>query len=241
MRLAPAEPLVGLPLSRRQLTVRPNGANLVVERVGRCALLVNGLPAERAAVVPGDTILLRGQLLLFCTRRVPSIPKTVYFLDASFGPFGEPDRVGILGEAPGTWQMREQVAFAANAGKHVLLHGESGTGKELAARAVHTLSPRSGRAFVSRNAATLPSGLIDAELFGNAKNYPNPGMVERAGLIGQADGGTLFLDEIAEIPLEQYAHLLRVLDSDGEYQRLGEAKRVGGSADTARFACSFGR
>jgi two-component system response regulator HydG len=105
----------------------------------------------------------------------------------------------------------------------VLLHGESGTGKELAARAVHTLSPRARAPFIARNAATLPAGLIDAELFGNAKNYPNPGMNERGGLIGEADGGTLFLDEIAEIPVEQQAHLLRVLDGDGEYQRLGEA------------------
>jgi two-component system response regulator HydG len=222
-RLSPTEPLSGLPLSRRQLTVKPSGASLAVERVGRCALLVNGVPTEKALVSSGDTILLRGQLLLFCTRRVPSIPKTVYFLDRSFGAFGEPDGVGILGEAPGMWQMRERIAFAANAGKHVLLHGESGTGKELAARAVHGLSGRAGKPFVARNAATLPSGLIDAELFGNAKNYPNPGMAERAGLIGEADGGTLFLDEIAEIPAEQQAHLLRVLDSDGEYQRLGEA------------------
>jgi len=38
-------------------------------------------------------------------------------------------------------------------------------------------------------------------------------VVERGGLIGQADGGTLFLDEIAEIPVEQQAHLLRVLDA----------------------------
>ncbi len=121
------------------------------------------------------------------------------------------------------WQMRERIAFAANAGKHVLLHGESGTGKELAARALHALSSRAGKPFVSRNAATLPSGLIDAELFGSARNYPNAGMPERAGLVGQADGGTLFLDEIAEIPAEQQAHLLRVLDADGEYQRLGEA------------------
>ena len=222
-RLAPTEPLIGLPLSRSQLTVKPNGGNLGVERVGRCALFVNGSPVEKAVVVPGDTILLRGQLLLFCTRRVPSIPKTVYFLEKCFGDFGGPDAVGILGESPGIWQMRERIAFAANAGKHLLLHGESGTGKELAARAVHTLSSRSAKPFVSRNAATLPAGLIDAELFGNAKNYPNPGMAERAGLIGEADGGTLFLDEIAEVPVEQQAHLLRVLDSDGEYQRLGEA------------------
>ena len=75
---------------------------------------------------------------------------------------------------------------------------------------------------MARNAATLPPGLVDAELFGNARNYPNPGAPERPGLIGQADGGTLFLDEIGEASHEVQAHLLRVLDA-GEYHRLGEA------------------
>src|SRR5262249_47887878 len=66
--------------------------------------------------------------------------------------------------------------------------------------------------------------LLDAELFGHAKNYPNQGMPERLGLIGEADGGTLFLDEFAELPQAHQAHLLRVLDA-GEYQRLGEGRR----------------
>ena len=71
---------------------------------------------------------------------------------------------------------------------------------------------------------SFPSGLIDAELFGNIANYPNSGTPERPGLIGQAQGSTLFLDEIGELPRELQAHLLRVLDADGEYQRLGEAR-----------------
>jgi two-component system nitrogen regulation response regulator GlnG/two-component system response regulator HydG len=75
---------------------------------------------------------------------------------------------------------------------------------------------------VARNAATFPSGLIDAELFGNVKDYPNAGMRERRGLIGEADGSTLFLDEIGELPGDLQAHLLRVLDAEGSYQRLGE-------------------
>jgi two-component system nitrogen regulation response regulator GlnG/two-component system response regulator HydG len=77
---------------------------------------------------------------------------------------------------------------------------------------------------VARNAATFPAGLIDAELFGNAKNYPNPGTAERDGLIGEADGTTLFLDEIGELPATLQAHLLRILDHKGEYQRLGESR-----------------
>ena len=70
----------------------------------------------------------------------------------------------------------------------------------------------------------MPESLIDAELFGNVKNYPNPGMPERPGLIGEADGSTLFLDEIGDLPEKCQVHLLRVLDDGGEYQRLGEAK-----------------
>jgi two-component system nitrogen regulation response regulator GlnG/two-component system response regulator HydG len=106
----------------------------------------------------------------------------------------------------------------------VLVVGESGVGKELAARGVHGLSGRRGGPFVARNAATLPQGILDAELFGNLRNYPNAGMPERAGLVGEADGGTLFLDEVGELPPELQAHLLRVLDAGGEYQRLGEAR-----------------
>ncbi len=106
---------------------------------------------------------------------------------------------------------------------HVLVHGASGTRKELVARAVHAISSRSTGPIVCRNAATFPEALIDAELFGNARNYPNAGMPERRGLVGEADGGTLFLDEFAELPPAMQAHLLRVLDA-GEYQRLGEPR-----------------
>ncbi len=56
------------------------------------------------------------------------------------------------------------------------------------------------------------------------KNYPNPGMPERPGLIGAAEGGTLFLDEMGDLPEALHASLLRVLDGDGEYHRLGEHK-----------------
>jgi len=221
-RLTPTEPFGGLALSRSQVTVAPGASKLVVTRTGRCALAVNGADTETATLAPGDTLLLRGQLLLFCMRRTPQMPKTMLLGEDRFGPFGAPDAMGILGESPLILQTRERVAFAATAGKHVLVHGESGSGKELVARAVHGLSPRAAGPFVSRNAATLPPALIDAELFGNAKNYPNPGMAERRGLIGEADRGTLFLDEIAELPLEQQSHLLRVLDAGGEHQRLGD-------------------
>ena len=214
--------LVSPGLSRQQLLVIPMQGGARIERVGQCVLEVNGQRVDSAEVVPGDVIVLKRELVLFCTRRPAYVPPPRLFPATSWGAFGDVDAVGILGESPHVWRLRESIAFAAKADTHVMLLGESGTGKELAAHAIHKLSSRDARTFVARNAATLPSGLIDAELFGNAKNYPNPGMADRPGLIGEADGGSLFLDEIGELPVELQSHLLRVLDSDGEYQRLGE-------------------
>src|SRR5262249_46286359 len=138
-------------------------------------------------------------------------------------PFGRADADGFVGESPAAWDLRDRLAFIGPQAGHVLLVGESGVGKELAARALHARSRRSRRPLVSRNAATLPEALIDAELFGHARDYPNAGMPERAGLVGEADGGTLFLDEIGELPEARQAHLLRLLDG-GEYQRLGDPR-----------------
>jgi len=151
--------------------------------------------------------------------------------------FGEADVHGVVGESAAAWSLREQIAFGARRSAHVLVTGASGTGKELVAQAIHGGSARAGRKLVARNAATLPSGLIDAELFGNVANYPHAGMPERPGLIGQADGSTLFLDEIGELPADLQAHLLRVMDG-GDYQRLGEARRR--SADI-RFIAATNR
>jgi two-component system nitrogen regulation response regulator GlnG/two-component system response regulator HydG len=216
-------PLTDPGISRQQLDLRVRRDVLLVQRVGRCAMSVNGQPADMHALVPGDTLLLKGHLLLLCTRRPTELPVLRDFPGDAAGTFGEPDAFGILGESAAAWRLREQIAFDARADNNLLILGASGTGKELAARAVHTLSRRSSRPFVARNAATIPAGLVDAELFGNVKNYPNPGTPERPGLVAQADGGTLFLDEIGELPWELQAHLLRVLDSGGEYHRLGEA------------------
>ncbi|MCP4873360.1 MAG: sigma-54-dependent Fis family transcriptional regulator [Proteobacteria bacterium] len=128
-----------------------------------------------------------------------------------------------MGETPVAWAARDRIAWVAARKPHVLILGASGTGKELAANAIHRLSDRGRQTLVARNAATLPESLVDAELFGNVRDYPNPGMVERTGLIGAAHESTLFLDEIAELPERLQSHLLRVLD-EGDYQRLGESR-----------------
>src|SRR5262249_13648433 len=153
------------------------------------------------------------QMVLLCVRRPAWITGTPTVREFSFG---DVDEHGLVGESPAIWELRARIAFIGPRPGHVFIHGESGAGKELVARAIHASSPRAVRPLVARNAATIPEGLIDAELFGNLRNYPHAGMAERPGLIGEADGGTLFLDELAELPVPLQAHLLRVLDG-GEY------------------------
>ncbi|HEX2686486.1 MAG TPA: sigma 54-interacting transcriptional regulator [Kofleriaceae bacterium] len=217
-------PLDSIRVSRSQLHLTPQGDTLVVESIGLCPLLVNGARVTRAEVKPGDTVQLEHELVFLVARRPEDIPELRSARLGASVPFGAADPFGFVGETPAAWALRDEVAFAARAEGHVLVHGESGTGKELCVAAIHGLSARFERPLVARNAATFPAGLVDAELFGNAKNYPNPGTAEREGLIGEADGTTLFLDEIGELPVTLQAHLLRVLDRKGEYQRLGESR-----------------
>jgi two-component system nitrogen regulation response regulator GlnG/two-component system response regulator HydG len=216
----PLAPLRNQALSRAQLELTGAGDGIELRNVGRLPLSVNGEVVPRATVSPGDVIEVGRQLVLLAVSRPPRLhgPSP----DPEHG-FGGPDRFGFVGESPAAWRLRSEIAFVAPQRGHVLVLGPSGTGKELVASAVHARSERTGP-FVARNAATLPESLLDAELFGNPKGYPSPGMPERKGLVGAAHGGTLFLDEIGDLPASAQPHLLRLLDR-GEYQRLGESER----------------
>jgi DNA-binding NtrC family response regulator len=220
--VTPTTPLKGSGMSRRQCLLRAARGRLEVECVGRCPVFVDGHEVRTASLVAGQTLTVKDELVLYVTRRGPWT-RLCHFDPRHAGAFARADRYGLVGESPAAWELREQLAFAAASGKHVLVLGESGTGKELAAHALHAMSARAGRPMVARNAATFPSTLVDAELFGTANDYPNAGMPARPGVIGLAHRSTLFLDEIAELPLELQSHLLRVLDRGGGYSALGDA------------------
>ena len=211
-------------LSRAQLRLRGGANHIGFERVGQCLVALDGVLSEHGKISKGSVLTIQGQLMLLCVERPCVLPTTAHFATHHAGKFGEPDVLGLVGESASMWALREDVALLASAKAHVLVTGPSGSGKELVSRAVHRLSARVAGPFVARSAATLPSTLVDAELFGNLRNYPNPGMAEREGLVGAAHGGTLFLDEIGELGGDAQAHLLRVLDAGGEYHRLGEAR-----------------
>ena len=107
----------------------------------------------------------------------------------------------------------------------VLLSGETGTGKGVVAHAIHQMSERSERPFVTVNCAALPSSLIESELFGRDKGAFTGAHARQAGRFEVANHGTLFLDEIGDLPLDMQAKLLRVLQ-DGEFERLGNPRTV---------------
>ncbi len=215
-------PLESPGLSRDQLRIRVEDQCVHIERIGKCTMEVAGRRVEQCVLAPGESLLLKGQMLLYCTLCPRKLEPLHHASLLGIGnKFGEADVYGLVGESPITWRLRDQLAWMAKADEHTLLLGGSGSGKELCARAVHGLSVRAQGPFVARNAATIPAGIVDAELFGNVKNYPNPGMAERPGLIGAANNGTLFLDEIGELPQAMQANLLRVLDEGGEYHNLG--------------------
>ena len=197
-----------------------------VQSVGRTKFLVNGhvmTPEGWHRLQLGDVLQLAGHSNFLFRMRPLVLPAPMEDASAIAAEhdFGEPDGDGIVGESPAAWDLRNRLVAAVRTGGHVFLHGDSGTGKELAARAIHRMSGRRGP-FVAFNASTLVSTLAELQLFGNLANYPNPATPARPGLFGEADGGTLFLDEFAEPARETQAKLLRALDRNGDYSRLGE-------------------
>ena len=137
----------------------------------------------------------------------------------------EHNHENIIGKSDALKYVLYKVEQIAQSDITVLVLGETGTGKELVARAIQGFSKRKNRALVKVNCATLPSNLIENELFGHEKGAFTGSGFRQLGRFEVADGATLFLDEIGELPLELQAKLLRVIQ-DGEFERLGSSHTI---------------
>ncbi len=107
----------------------------------------------------------------------------------------------------------------------VLITGETGTGKGLAAKAIHTNSPRCDGPFVIVNCGAIPEHLMESELFGHQKGAFTDAKETKKGRLELAHGGTLFLDEIGEISMRMQIDLLRVLE-DRIFYRVGGTQPI---------------
>lgn len=141
----------------------------------------------------------------------------------------------IVGESSEIRDAIRLATLAATTPSNILLQGESGTGKEIFAQAIHNQSTQHNGPFLALNCGAIPRELIGSELFGyedgaftGAKRGGKPGKFELAS------GGTLFLDEIGDMPLEQQAALLRVIQ-EKKLTRIGGDKTI---PVNARLICA---
>jgi DNA-binding NtrC family response regulator len=137
----------------------------------------------------------------------------------------------IIGESPAVQDVKRKIRQILEAERNmaggelpaVLITGETGTGKELVARALHVDGVRSGGPFVEVNCASIPSNLLEAELFGHERGAFTDAKDRRMGLVESADGGSLFLDEIGEIDMPIQAKLLKLLE-EKSVRRIGSVR-----------------
>jgi len=126
----------------------------------------------------------------------------------------------FTGDSDAIRKLRAVIHKVAATSSTVLITGENGTGKELAAKEIHKLSSRKDGPFIEVNCATIPTELIEVELFGNVENYLSYSPMKRTGKFQLANGGTIFLDEIGDLDIEAQGKLLRVL-SENRIEPLG--------------------
>ncbi len=132
--------------------------------------------------------------------------------------------VGLIGQSRAIRALHRTIESLASSDASAILTGESGTGKEVTARAIHAASARRDKPFIAINAAAIPEGLVESEIFGHEQGAFTGATRSRPGVFELANGGTLFLDEIADMPIVLQPKLLRVLEDN-------QARRLGGSRD----------
>ena len=129
----------------------------------------------------------------------------------------------MIAHSPAMQAVLRVLEKVAPSDANVLITGEHGTGKEVVARYIHAASKRAAKPLVTVNAGGVAEGVFESELFGHVRGAFTDAKTDRAGAFEVADGGTLFLDEVGNMPMQQQAKLLRVLQT-GEFTPVGSSK-----------------
>jgi DNA-binding NtrC family response regulator len=131
----------------------------------------------------------------------------------------------MIGQAKPMQEIFDLICDVAPMESTVLITGETGTGKGLAAKAIHTNSPRCNGPFVTVNCGAIPEHLMESELFGHQKGAFTDAKETKKGRLELAHDGTLFLDEVGEINMRMQIDLLRVLE-DRVFYRVGGTQPI---------------
>jgi len=131
----------------------------------------------------------------------------------------------IIGKSDRMLAVLDLVTQVAPSRSTVLIYGESGTGKELIAKAIHAASARADKPFIPVNTGSIPSDLLESQLFGHVRGAFTSAIASKKGLFEVADQGTIFFDEISTVSPETQAKLLRVIQ-EREFMRLGGTETI---------------
>lgn len=126
----------------------------------------------------------------------------------------------LIGKSTAMKEIFDVIQRVAPSSANLLISGESGTGKVLVARSVHNLSPRAKHPFISVNCSSLPSTILETELFGSARGAANGAQVAKRGLLEEAEGGTLLLEEIGDMDLALQSKFLKAIQ-DKKFKPVG--------------------
>ncbi|MBU1106537.1 MAG: sigma-54 dependent transcriptional regulator [Candidatus Riflebacteria bacterium] len=127
---------------------------------------------------------------------------------------------GLVGCSEPMQRVFNKIKMYAASDATVLITGETGAGKEGVASAIHKMSTRAAKPFVTMNCSAITETLFESELFGHEKGSFTGAMRSHRGRFERASGGTLFLDEIGDLPALSQAKLLRVLETS-QIERVG--------------------
>jgi DNA-binding NtrC family response regulator len=132
---------------------------------------------------------------------------------------------GVVARSRAMRELLPLVARLAEARSPVLVEGESGTGKDLIAHWLHYGGPRREGPFIKVHCPSIPTELLESELFGHERGAFTDARHAKAGKIEMAAGGTVYFDQIQDLAPATQAKLLRVVE-ERRFERVGGTRTI---------------